>query len=179
MVFCGYFPKRIQPVPAGFDVAGIVDIASVSCCIVEGPPGWIDRWVHNGLGLFDSVELAELVVPDESRAAYDLFAYRALEQQLDGGRALQWTVPGGPGGAPGPNFESLGYDAVSRSSESFFECSPLSCNGAAKSLAKNQHCLFASLDEALRGAMAFSTGEWEPGPYHVVEVLRRRRSTGQ
>jgi hypothetical protein len=31
--FCGYFPKKVTPPPAGHDLPGVVDIASVSDCI--------------------------------------------------------------------------------------------------------------------------------------------------
>jgi len=175
---CGYFPKQKQPVPATFEVSGITDIASVSCCIVAGPPGWLDRWRHNDLGLFDSAELAESVIPEGHIDEYDLFAYRVLDQQFNEGRSSPWTASV-QCAAPGRDFEPLGFDVVSRSSASSFECSPLSCNLAAKSLAKNEHCLFATLDDAIHGATAFSAGHFEPGPYHVVEVLRRRRQTGR
>jgi hypothetical protein len=68
----------------------------------------------------------------------------------------------------------VGFDAVSKSTGSSFEHSPLFCNHAALTLAHNEHCLFATLDEAVAGALAFSGGNWEPGPYYVAQVLRRR-----
>jgi hypothetical protein len=75
---------------------------------------------------------------------------------------------------PGSSFELLGFDAVSKSVADFFECSPLSCNGAAKTFKVNAHCLFDALDNALAAAKEFSNGNWEPGPYYVARVLRRR-----
>jgi hypothetical protein len=53
---------------------------------------------------------------------------------------------------------------VSKSRAHFFECSPLSCNHAAKTFKANAHCLFDALDEAVAAARVFSKGSWEPGP---------------
>jgi hypothetical protein len=38
----------------------------------------------------------------------------------------------------------------------FFECSPLSCNGAAKTFKANADCLFDALDGAIAAAKEFS-----------------------
>ena len=35
--FCGYFPKKVTPLPNGYDLPGVVEIASVSNCIANGP----------------------------------------------------------------------------------------------------------------------------------------------
>jgi hypothetical protein len=79
---------------------------------------------------------------------------------------------------PGKDFLSVGFDAVARSHD-FFECSPLSCNGGAATFATNDACLFQALEEALAAAKEFSTGNWEPGPYWVVEVLSDQRGTAE
>ncbi len=177
LYLCGYFPKLIQPVPVGptgFDDQGLVDISSVSCCVVPAPSGWIDRWRHNELGFFDSIEEAEPVIREDERHLYDIYGYRFLDQSFDGGQPSPWAPPIALEWADA-HFESLGFDAVSKSQSSFFECSPLSCNYAAKVVTHNEHCLFGSLDEAIEGALTFSTDNSEPGPYYVAEVLRRRR----
>jgi hypothetical protein len=70
-----------------------------------------------------------------------------------------------------PGYEVVGYDAVSSSLGHGFECSPLSCNGAAKQFAVNSRCLFRSVDDAIAAAQAFAEGHWEPGPLCVVEVF--------
>jgi hypothetical protein len=64
---------------------------------------------------------------------------------------------------------------VSRSCGSSFECSPLSCNGAAERVEVNEYCLVDDPAEAFRLAALFSRLEegYEPGPYFVVEVWRR------
>jgi hypothetical protein len=176
--FCGYFPKLIQPVPSGpsgFDGLGLLDISSISCCVVPGPPGWIDRWDHNELGFFDTVAQVELVIPEGERHLYDVYGYRFLDQTFEAGQPGAWTPPVALE-RTGAHFESLGFDAVSKSVSSFFECSPLSCNYAARAVPHNEHCLFSSLKEAVTGALTFSMDNPEPGPYYVAEVLRQRRS---
>jgi hypothetical protein len=65
----------------------------------------------------------------------------------------------------------LGYDVVSRSLGSNFECSPLSCNSAAEEIEVNGYCLIDRLEAAVEAARTFSSGNWEPGPYYVLEVL--------
>jgi hypothetical protein len=177
--FCGYFPKLIQPVPAGptgFDELGLVEISSVSCCVVPAPSGWIERWCHNELGFFDSIEQAESVIHEGEPDLYDIYGYRLLDQTFDDGKPGPWVPPIAPEWS-GAQFESLGFDAVSKSKSSFFECSPLSCNYAARKVTHNEHCLFSSLEDAIKGAILFSADNSEPGPYYVAEVLRRRRPT--
>jgi len=65
-----------------------------------------------------------------------------------------------------------------------FEHSPLWCNGWWSKVAVNRYCLLDEVEEAFRLARHFSDGHQEkpgsyvgpaePGPYFVVEVLRRR-----
>jgi hypothetical protein len=72
------------------------------------------------------------------------------------------------------DFCSVGFDAVEREpGTSGFGCSPLSCNHMAEKIATNEHCLFDDLQAAEQAALEFSRGDVEPGPYVVVEVLRR------
>ena len=61
--FCGYFPKKATPRPEGYDLPGVIDIASVSNCIADGPEDWIKSWTFNELGFFDDVDTAESLVP--------------------------------------------------------------------------------------------------------------------
>lgn len=98
-----------------------------------------------------------------------------FDERFAEGLAEPWTVPRLACKAPGGDFEPLGFDVVSKSITDFFECSPLSCNGAAKTFRENAHCLFDALDDAVAAAKVFSKGDWEPGPYYVARVLRRRR----
>jgi hypothetical protein len=174
LTFCGYFPKLITPAQPALNIAGVTDICSVSACLATAPPGWINHWQHNELGFYDTVELAQSVIPEAELAAYDLFAYRFSPHVFQGGRAAPWTIPELRCAPPGRELIPVGFDAVSKTAD-FFEHSPLSCNRAAETLTKNEHCLFATLEEALEGAKFFSGGTFEPGPYYVAQVLRRKR----
>ena len=173
-VFAGYFAKRVTPRPDWLAVPHIRDIWSVSNCMAKGPEDWIDSWRHNtSTWLFDTPELAASVVPPDERVAFAIVAYRFWAPVFDQGEEfdLDDDLPTLP--PPDDSFESLGFDAVGRGPSSF-TCSPLSCNHAATTFQANEHCLFGTLEEALAGAKAFSTGDWEPGPYYIVEVLRQR-----
>lgn len=174
-LFCGYFPKRVTPRPEGCDLPGVVDIASVSDCIAKGPEDWIDSWSHNELGFFDQVDIAESVVPESERAHFDVYAYEFLDERFAGGLAEPWLVPALACKPPGDDFEPLGFDVVSKSVTDFFEHSPLSCSAAAQIFSANAHCLFDALDDAVAAARVFSQGDdWEPGPYYVARVSKRR-----
>jgi hypothetical protein len=174
--FCGYFPKKATPRPEGYDLRGVVDIASVSDCIAKGPENWIESWTFNDLGFFDNVEAAEAVVPESDQSQFDVYAYEFLDERFVGGIAEPWTVPPLACRLPGSDFEPLGFDVVSKSVTDFFECSPLSCNGKAATFRANAHCLFEALEDAIAAAEVFSKEEPEPGLYYVALVLRRRRA---
>lgn len=170
----GYFPKRIVTDTAVLDAPRVREVWSVSNHVSQGPPeGWIDRWVHNALWLFDTPELARSILPASEADAYTVVAYRIWSQEFVGGESREISFPE-LAVAPCESFESLGFDAASHSPDATsFECSPLSCNYGARTLATNELCLFPSLEQALTGAREFSRGGWEPGIYRVVEVLRK------
>jgi hypothetical protein len=173
LVFAGYFPKRIALRDEWLKAPAVREIWSVSGCISKGPPDWIDKWLHNDVGLFDTRDLAMSVVPAKEAETFTIVGYRVWDKMFDQGQEveLRADLPVLPG--PDAGFGTVGFDAVARS-QGFFECSPLSCNGGAETFETNEACLFRTLDEALAGAREFSTGSWEPGPYWVVEVLSER-----
>jgi hypothetical protein len=175
-LFCGYFPKKATPRPENYDLPGVVEIASVSECIAKGPENWLERWKWNQLGFFADVDIAESIVPESERSQFDVYAYEFLDERFAGGLTEPWTVPPLTCKPADGAFEPLGFDVVSKSHADFFEHSPLSCNHAAKTFKANAHCLFDTLDEAVAAAKVFSNGNWEPGPYYVVRVLRRPRT---
>jgi hypothetical protein len=165
----GYFPKPAA-VPAGWPAAARVDeICSVSTCLNAPPAGWIRRWLHNDLGFFNTRVDARAVGPGLPLFAYRLWPFLFVEGRLVAQPVLQLEVE--PLSA---DFVSLGFDAVSRSTSTFFECSPLSCNIMATEIPVNRFCLMDSLPEAAALAERFSRGNQEPGPYHVLEVLREQ-----
>jgi hypothetical protein len=174
--FAGYFPKKMTPLPADYDLPGVVEISSISDCIAKGPADWIKSWKFNELGFFDEIGVAESVVPAAEWSQFDLYGYAFLGECFIDGLAEQWAPPVLACSGPNSDFEPLGFDVVNKSVADFFECSPLSCNGAAKTFKANAHCLFETLTEAAAAARTFSEGGWEPGPYYVAQVWRRRRA---
>lgn len=173
--FCGYLPKRSTPRPADYDLPGVHEIASVSNCITRTPE--IQVWLLNEVGFLNDLGTADRLIPPDQRSEFEVYGYSILDQCFRNGVGEPWDVPRLECAAPGDDFEVLGFDAVSRSTSTFFECSPLSCNGAAKTIRVNSCCLLDSLEEAIVAARDFSSENWEPGPYDVVEVRRRRRRT--
>ena len=175
-LFAGYFPKKIAKRDDWLKAPHVNEIWSVSECISKGPTDWINKWLHNDLGLFDTVALAEAVIPPEERAETRVLAYRIWDRMFDAGQDVE--APLVVKDLPGPEgrFVPVGFDAVGRSHGSF-DCSPLSCNAGAVTFATNEACLFQTLEDALAGAREFSKGDWEPGPYWVVEVLRFEAGT--
>ena len=88
-------------------------------------------------------------------------------------------------------FERLGYDVVQfrpvqlmdldgierydhSMASAGYGCSPLSCNYLASSFPVNRYCLIDTIDVAFQIAQTFGREEPEPGPFAIVEVLRRR-----
>jgi len=170
-VFVGFFPLATATGPDWLEVPIVDEICSVSRCISKAPEGWIDAWKHNQLGFFDTEDLA-LEVATGRGAEFDLFAYRLFPVQCENGEFRPFPVPA-------PVFETLdryrflGHDIVSRSAGSHVECSPLSCNYAARDFPVNRHCLIEDSDAAFSACRAISAGNYEPGPYFLFQVLRR------
>lgn len=157
-VFIGYAAKRRTP-----------GIASVSECIAKRPRGWIDLWTHNDWGFYDTFELAEealgyVAVPfDWPVMAYALLPIEFGEREVPL-EVVSTAVPQ-LGGS-----ERLGWDVVSKDFSSYFECSPLSCNGMASEVAVNELCLLKTREEAIAFARRCAREQPEPGRYFVVEV---------
>ncbi|MGE0816781.1 MAG: hypothetical protein AB7O28_01555 [Vicinamibacterales bacterium] len=173
-VVIGYFAKRRTPRVDWLAAPQVREICSVSACIAEAPDGWIDRWTHNHLWVYDTPERARDVVSAAQREHFDLFAYRLVPLLFRDGRTEPLELPPT---APSPipeGFEALGFDAVSRSAGTSFECSPLSCCNLAGAHGANEWCLFDSSERAAAAAAEWSRGGAEPGPYVVIEVLRQR-----
>lgn len=175
-VLIGYFPKKTVRRPEWVKADHVSEICSVSEHNSEGPPDWDDEWIHNKHWVFNSPEDALLVIVQDAEE-YDMYAYRLYPVRVDKTEIFDEEVIEPSVKPLSDEFELLGYDAVSRSCGSSFECSPLSCNNGAETFRCNSKCLFYTFEEALAGAREFSSGEWEPGPYYVVEVFRKPRLT--
>lgn len=166
----GYFPKTTG-VPGGWTACDWVkEICSVSNCINSGPNGWIDKWLHNELGFFNTRSDAMAVTMGDN--SFKIFAYRLLASRFRDGNAERFAIALFHVEPLPPSFVSLGFDTVSKSISSYFECSPLSCNNMAAEAPVNRFCLLETLEEAMALAKRCSLGEGEPGPYYVLEVLR-------
>ena len=169
-----FYQKRAPtPRPDWIEAPAVHEVASVSSCISPGPEGWIERWRHNALGLYDDEATAWSVVGSD-RSGFDLYAYRAYPIGLDAGAPSPWEVPVRVA-LDLEGFERLGIDLVTRSVSPFFECSALSCNDAAAEFSANRFCLIDDLEAAYAACAAVSRGGYEPGPHHLIEVWRKRR----
>ncbi len=167
----GYFPKRRQPVPDWFQNATIRQICSVSECIVPGPTDWIAKWRHNALFLFDSPTLARSVLRAEELDDFDVFEYRAFPFRFDRHVRTPWDLSVvAPEQLAHDCLTILGYDLVSRSTDSAFECSPLSCNAMADEWTTNEFCLIDDAATAIDYADRLCDAKAEPGPYCVIRV---------
>jgi hypothetical protein len=177
-IFIGFFPKKTHRPPAPLEKSTVEEFCSVSEHISKGPDGWIDRWQHNLTWWLFDTETAAWGVTGEDREAYDMYAYKLVPLVFDGTAetriAVQTTATESL-----VDYRFLGYDIVSRSTGTSFECSPLSCNYGYQQYPVNRCCLIDDFREAWRIAreMARASREkhaWEPGPYYLVEVYRRR-----
>lgn len=167
----GFLPKNTA-IPTGWSsLRQVTEICSVSCHVNSTPDGCFERWVHNRLGFFSTLADARAAIATHPES-FVVFAYRLLMVRFAAGRqeallpddSLAESIP--------CSFVSRGFDVVSRSVTSFFECSPLSCNGMADEVPVNSGCLVETVEEAIALAERFSLEQPEPGPYYVVEVLR-------
>ena len=165
--------------PDWLKAAGVDEVCSVSICVSDGPDGWLNQWRHNEMWAYDTPELALSVVPDAARGEFDLYAYQMFPVQFAEGQQQPFVFPPLHVAPMPSSFERLGFDVVSRSGGSNFECSPLSCNHMAEHVAVSRHCLVDDAAVAFQLAAEFEAGGCEPGPYCVVEVWRQRHETAQ
>ena len=167
----GYFPKKRIPMPKSFTPTTIISICSVSECIVPGPENWIEHWKHNDLSLFDTPRQAQSVIPTDSSDIYDIREYRAYPILVGQKAVKPWDLHiVSPTPIDDRNLKILGYDLVSISFRSNFECSPLSCNGLGNEWPVNKYCLIDDADVALDLVEKLLDENAEPGPYCVIRV---------
>ena len=174
-IFVGLFPKQTATAPDPLIPLGVMEVAAVSNCISAAPDDWIVQWKHNSLGFYDSEEIARSVIPSGAREPFDLYAYELFPMTY-ADELEPLAVEPAPGAVPA-DYEFLGYDIVSRSIATFFECSLLSCNLAAQEFGANRHCLITELAPAYEAflKMGGSDAGYEPGPYFLFAVHRKRR----
>ena len=176
MIPVGYLAKRIARRPDWLAAPGVEDVYAVSGCLSVNFADYVPYWKHNGYWLFNSAEAIRSLARAQSidLAGCQVFYYEAFELEFDD-RAGVWQ-PFGPEDA----FETAvvlpsarrleGYDIVTFSAHAGPECSPLSCNGLARTIRTNRHCLLASLVEATACLERGALGNSEPGPFRVLAV---------
>lgn len=182
--FLGYGVRRTEvPTDWGaFAQRGVDELCSVADCIAKRPDGWVQRWDFNRASCYGT-EAAALATT-EGASGYQLLAYALVTQKLsesdtevevDADVILPQGLPELPTTPVPAELAVLGYDVVSKQHAGMmdFECSPLSCCGLAGEVGVNRYCLINDLDAALRLARRWDQEQPEPGPYYVVQVLRR------
>ena len=175
-VLIGYFPKKTSPKTEYLNASNVEIICSASTCISEEPEGCIDHWKHNDFFLYNSIKKAKSILKNTTdKDEYDIYAYKQYPIRIQNGEIINEEITSPNAKSLDKKFEFLGYDAVSNSVGSGFECSPLSCNSGAETIKVNKFCLFETFEEALLGAKEFSKRGWEPGPYYIVEVFRLKK----
>jgi len=170
-VLVGFFPKRTVKRADWLKNHGVEEICSVSECESKGPDDWIQMWKHNDLGFYDSETLASKCAGADS-ASYDIYAYKLFPFEFEEGQVLDFQIPLRID-ADLSSFRFLGYEASNRSAGSYFECSALSCNYGAQDFPVNRHCLFEELSVAYEATIEISSGQYEPGPWYLLEVHRK------
>jgi hypothetical protein len=178
-IFIGYFPKKTMGKQECFANSPVQEVCSVSNCMSEAPVNWFDEWKHNDWGCYDSEAIAWGIIRDDP-ALYDMYAYRIFPFMFggDGDSAVLVELTAS---AHLAEYEFLGYDPVSRESGTTAFChSPLSCNAGFEQYPVNRFFLIDNLEEAWRitaeiAKEAKDQRTWEPGPYCLCEVYRKKK----
>lgn len=175
----GYFAKPTMKRTEWPRSDAVEEICSASNCISGCDWDWIDEWQHNEMWVFDSPGSAWSVVPEDARARCDIFGYQLYPVRFVKGCQKPFTIPKVDPQPLSSAFDKLGYDLVSRDTETAFSHSPLSCNGLAAEVPTNRYCLLDTADEAFALAPTLEVPgqpmRGEPGPYFIVEIWRQRR----
>ena len=190
-VLIGYFAKPVTSRPEWLKAEQVEEVCSWDACRIGRLVDWIHLWRHNAEWVFSTPELAWSVVTEAVRSQCQLFGYRLYPVRFRLGVRESYQLPDYSeaevlGFAPqwpeamDCSFERLGYDLVPRNCEANFECSPLCCADLAVEVPTNRYCLLDTAEEAFALAPTLEVPgqppRGEPGPYHIVEVWRRRRS---
>jgi hypothetical protein len=174
----GYLAKKIGARPDWLASTCVTDIYSISGCISEAFADYVSFWKHNGFWLFDTPATIEDVARQAgvSLDGCTLFYYEAYEREFDR-EAREWNSFGPekefPVDVQRPREPVLqGFDVATFLMRNVPECSPLSCNGLAAEMVVNEHCLFATLDDAIAAIESGRFEHGEPGPLRVFAVYK-------
>lgn len=186
MIPAGYLLKNIVPPPGWLDTAlcHIKDVCSVSDCVNDDVVNVQGAWLHNGFGLANSPGVLTRLAADSctDTAGASLLYLMAYEFELESDGwtfdAAAWrlrsripsaTIADDVCTPAAHTMTLLGYDVVV--CNDYLEHSPLSCNALAKILPVNEHCLLASLDEAIAAIESGGFGGGcEEGIYTIYAV---------
>lgn len=174
MIPAGYLAKRVRTKPDWLRAERVVDVYSISGCVSEDFADYINFWKHNGFWIFDSPQVIRTVARDNSidLASTLLFYYEGHEKEFDGKTWAEFQPePSMPTTVLLPRSKTLeGFDVVTFYCRNVPEHSPLSCNGLAKEIPTNTHCLLSSFDEAFNALESGAFIHSEPGPYRIFAV---------
>lgn len=152
----------------------------------DGVRGSVQRIMHQYVARHVPSPEASFSATDP-RFHWHLYAYRLYPIRFVDGTQEPFEIPPDDflpvDPLPG-DYDRLGLDPVNRTCGNLFECSPLNCNGCYEDVTVNRHCLLDDLETAVQLARYWSCGRYdanrtysgpaEPGPYFIIEVLRKR-----
>ena len=176
MIPVGYMFKKVVARPDWLNAGAVLDVYSLSSCISETFGDYIKYWKHNGYWLFDSPDMIRDLAQN---AAIDLsgttlFYYEVYENEFDE-KSQAWSAFA-PESSLATNVQVPeekrleGFDVTGFMCRTSPECSPLSCNSLATSIAVNQHCLFDTFAEAKQALESGFFNNSEPGPFRIFAV---------
>lgn len=176
MIPAGYMAKTVSNRPDWLEENIVKDIYSLSGCISSDFADYINDWKHNGFWLFDSPQIIKQLAGEKGIDLKEItfFYYEVYEKQFDedgNEDALVTAELPFETNVEIPAKKNLeGFDVVNFFAGSSPECSPLSCNGLAKELKVNRHCLFDLLEDAITHLKNGDFKNSEPGPYRIFSV---------
>lgn len=176
MTPAGYLAKSVHAATDWLENDVVEDIWSVSGCLSQAFCDFIPYWRHNGFWLFDTPAAIREIAAEEGvdLSVLRLFYYEVHGEQFDSDTGT-WSAFAPEASLPtrvqAPMGKKLeGFDIVSFAAQAAPECSPLSCNGLARDIAVNKHCLLATLEEAKTLLESGRFRNCEPGPYRIFAV---------
>lgn len=174
MIPAGYMAKRIPTqVPDWLKAPAVRAIFSVSSCVNSDLTEDVPRWKLNGYGLFNSPEELRSIAKSEGLdiEGMRLFYYEVYELEFDGEEWLSVAADLDYSTRVRAPIEKrlAGFDVVT-CCDGPNSHSPLSCNSVADEVGTNEHCLFATKEQAELSLTSQTFAEAEPGPYRIYAV---------
>lgn len=174
MIPLGYMWKLIPTErPDWIKAPAVRDVYSVSDCVNDNIEDAASVWRRNGYSFFNAPEdLMSMISADGIRIRGALlFYYEAYELEFDGQGWCRFKPDEcSETSVLVPERKRLeGFDVVAFC-DGPNSHSPLSCNGVAADVRTNDHCLFATEEDALTSLAAGLFADSEPGPYRIYAV---------